>query len=133
MKKLLIIAILFASCSPEFHCKKCGQVQPTKVDTVYRDFFIELPAIKADSVFVSLPGDTVVIHKDRLTVKYVRLPKDSVYIEGKCDTVTLEKKVPLYVTRTIEVGMKHARVWLIAASAFLVALFVGALLSKITR
>jgi hypothetical protein len=60
---------------------------------------ITIPEVKVDTVFhTDQLIDTVTIVKDNLKVKIYTV-HDSVYVEGKCDTVyvekILEKKVPI--------------------------------------
>jgi hypothetical protein len=71
-------------------------------DTVFVDHPVFIEEVKRDSIFFSLPGDTVRIEKDRLRVTYVRLPGDSVYIEGECKSDTVKIQVPITITNTIE-------------------------------
>jgi len=69
---------------------------------VYIEKSIVVPEIKTDTVFRSEPGDTVRIEKERLKIKYVNLPGDSVYIEGKCESDTVTVEVPVTVTKEIK-------------------------------
>src|SRR5689334_13983996 len=56
-------------------------------DTVYVKVPVFVKETALDSIFVTLPGDTVVLTKDRLHVKFVDLPGDSVFIQGRCDSM----------------------------------------------
>ena len=49
---------------------------------------------KVDTTFVPTPGDTVIIHKDKLTIKYLRMPGDTVWLEGVVAPDTVIVKVP---------------------------------------
>lgn len=64
-------------------------------DTIKIHDTITIPEVKMDTVMM-LDLDTVVIEKDNLRIKTVRI-NDSIFIEGKCltDTVFLEKKIPI--------------------------------------
>lgn len=73
-------------------------------DTVIKEVAITIPEVKTDTVFQSEPGDTVRIEKERLKIKYVNLPKDSVYIYGECAADTVVKRIPVAVTRKISAG-----------------------------
>jgi hypothetical protein len=54
---------------------------------------IEIPKVSVDTVFhESLLRDTVVIQKERLKVTMYTI-HDSIYVDAKCDTVTVEKIV----------------------------------------
>lgn len=65
-------------------------------DTVLIKDTVKINSVSKDTVFKNHLGDTVFINKDRLHIKYVQLPGDSVFINGKCDTIKIitEKKVP---------------------------------------
>ncbi len=93
-----------------------------KVDTV-------IPEARIDTV-TRLSSDTVEIVKDRLTVRYVRMPGDSIYIEGKCDTVKVEviKEVPVEVIRSVP--CKGVPWWVYAAGGFLVLVVLGLLFRR---
>lgn len=73
-------------------------------DTLYKTITVTTQEVKTDTIFKPLPGDTVTITKDKLKIKYVKLPADSVYIyaEHKPDTVKI--KVPYTVTKEIKSG-----------------------------
>jgi len=106
---ILILAWCLVSCGPAYHLRRAehhlkkaelkGAV--IKPDTVYKFIEIEVPAVSYDTVFQSAEHDTVFISKDRLKIKYVNLPGDSVYIEGKCEADTVKIKVPVTVTKNI--------------------------------
>ncbi len=107
---LLILTLI--SCGPTQKLKraerllaKAGELGAKwHSDTVYQDVTVLVPSVTHDTTFTSLPGDTVTLTKDRLQVKYVRLPGDSVFIEGTCLPDTVRISVPVEVTRTIEAG-----------------------------
>lgn len=95
------VLIFTISCSPiQRHTrlvKKFPHVH-TNDTIVFTDTLkISVPEIKKDTVFYHETFytqllDTIVIHKDRLKVQLMRV-KDSIYIEGKCDTIKVEKVV----------------------------------------
>lgn len=70
-------------------------------DTVYKEIPFYVDSVRVDSIFVAKQGDTVVIEKERLKLKYVRLAGDSVYIEGECEADTVFQKVPITITKEI--------------------------------
>ena len=96
-------------------------------DTVYKEIPVFIPQVRVDSIFTSRVGDTVYLEKERLKLKFVRLPGDSVFIEGKCDSLTVIKEVPISVTKTVTTGITLLTVvqWVV------LALIVGAILCKI--
>lgn len=108
-----IILLLLFSCSPtqkaNKHLRKAKKHilkaesfgAKWQVDTVFKEVAVMVPQIERDTIFRSEVGDTVLITKDRLQVRYVRLAGDSVFIEGKCLADTVYKTVPITVTRNI--------------------------------
>src|SRR5690606_18412309 len=113
---LLLVLFYCASCGPSYHLRRAEQhlqkaeLKGAKVqaDTVYKLDTIYVPVIgvEIDTIFQSIPGDTVEIEKERLRIKYVEMPGDSVYIEGECeaDTVIQVRNIPVTVTKEISSG-----------------------------
>jgi hypothetical protein len=112
MRTLIILSslLILSACSSNFHLKRAehhlkkAQLKGAVIeaDTVYIKKTVFVPEVKTDTVFHSEEGDTVFISKDRLKIKYVRLPGDSVFIEGKCESDTVVVKVPVTITKTIK-------------------------------
>jgi hypothetical protein len=100
-----------------------------KNDTVYRWRTVIIDSTRVDSIFTSLPGDTVYLERERLRVKYVRLKGDSVFIQGDCLPDTLKIEVPVIVNNEIKTGLGVLTVvqWSI------LALLIGAVLSHYMR
>jgi|SRR5690606_7441266 len=109
---LLIIyaALLMSSCTPERkaqrqlkkaqrHLIKAEQLDPS-VKQVQTDTVV-FTEVRTDTVFQSLAGDTVEITKDKLHIKYVELPGDSVYIEGECAADTVIINNPVFVQKEV--------------------------------
>lgn len=72
-----------------------------KRDTVYRYDTTFVRESRKDTVFHYLQKDTVIVHEGRLTMKYFYNTHDStIYLNGKCDTVFIVKKVPVEVNTT---------------------------------
>lgn len=111
MAKAGLIMLLFAciSCGPRWHVRqaekhiaKAEQLGATwGSDTVFRTIEIPVPEVRVDSTIVIKPGDSVVIFKDRLEVKYKRLAGDTVFIEAACLPDTVEVEVVHYVNREL--------------------------------
>ena len=96
MRFLLTIFLISSlwSCSASWHLRQAirkGVNQ--KIDTIVQVVEIPIPEVKTDTIFKSLTGDTVIIEKERLKIKYVKLPGDSVFIEGKCQADTVYKEI----------------------------------------
>ena len=133
--KYLILLILLTGCNANFYLKKAERAllkaeqlgAKVKTDTVYKERLVFVDSIRVDSIFTSKVGDTVYISKDRLKVKYVRLPGDSVFIEGKCEADTVRIQVPISVTKEIKSGLSVLTVvqWSV------LALIIGAVLCKV--
>lgn len=136
-KRLISILIIFTliGCGPTFYLKKAERALKkaeqlgAKVgsDTVYVERTVFVDSVRVDSVFTSKVGDTVYLTKDRLKVKYVKLPGDSVFIEGKCEADTIRIQVPVTVTKNIESGYG---VWDILKWCLFIAI-VAVLLTRI--
>jgi hypothetical protein len=136
--RILLIALILCSCASNKANRKLkranrliGEAEQLgvkwKSDTIFKTIPVFIESVKYDSIFTSRQGDTVYMEKERLKIKYVRLPGDSVYIEGKCDSVTVIKEVPISVTKEIKTGLGVLTVvqWSV------LALLVGAVLARI--
>jgi len=106
MRTLLLatILMLFASCSPRARFTHLVEKFPhllttdtiTQIDTVK----VEVPRVEIDTVVeFSELHDTVFLEKEQLKVKVYIDREKKVYIEGRCDTLTIEKiierKIPI--------------------------------------
>ena len=112
MNKTLIIIILsiLSGCGVNHHAKrmryhermyyaKGGEI---KKDTVFITKTITIPEIKLDTIFQSKPLDTVYLTKERLRIKYVNLPGDSIFIEGACKDSIITIKEAVYINKIFE-------------------------------
>jgi hypothetical protein len=106
----VIIGIILSSCSPATRLRRAEKLIKKAeeqgavwtVDSVRVEVPVFVPETRVDSIFVSKPGDTVTLIQDRLKVKYVRLPGDSVFIEGKCEADTIKIKQTVTINKTIK-------------------------------
>jgi len=99
----LLLILTLISCSPKTRFTRLIEKYPhlltTDTVTVVDTVRITVPEVKHDTVFsqhffTEIRKDTLVIQKDRLTVQiYHDTIHDSVYVSGKCDTVTVEKRI----------------------------------------
>ena len=144
MIRLLILAILLSGCASNKANRKLKRANrliaeavalgaEVRPDTVYKEIPVFIPQVRVDSIFVSEVGDTVVIQKERLQITYVRLPGDSVFIEGKCDSLTLIKEVPVTVTKEIKTGKSVLDVVRWSLMAFIIAFILGYLVRVLTK
>lgn len=72
----------------------------TITDTVSQTITYSVPKVSTDTILTTTTlttTDTVTVTKDRLTVRYVRVSADTVYLDGECaaDTIVREVKVPV--------------------------------------
>lgn len=121
--KYLLIFLILTGCSMEYraarhlrqaekHIRQAEILGATvKVDTVYKKIPVFLPGVASERKFKSIPGDTMVIWKDRLKVKYVHLPGDTVYLKGECLSDTVFVKVPVTFTQEITAPPDRFRWW----------------------
>lgn len=137
MRYLLILLIL-CSCASNKANRKLKRAErltneaialgsKVTADTVYKEIPVFIPQVMVDSIFTSKVGDTVYLEKERLKIKYVRLPGDSVFIEGKCEADTVKIQVPITINKEIKTGLGVLTVvqWSI------LALLIGAVLARI--
>src|SRR5690606_38237315 len=76
--------------------QKAKAIDPTVslTDTVEVATTYYIPSVEVKTIFVPKEGDTVVVEKERLKIRYINLPGDTVQIEGECeaDTITVVQK-----------------------------------------
>lgn len=137
-KLLLVISLFVYGCSPNWHLKqskrhklKALQLGATVTsDTVYVNVPVFIKEISKDTLFLSKPGDTVIITKDRLKVKFVDLPGDSVFIEGKCVADTLKILVPTTVTEIVHGVEPKIKWWMYLIAGFGIGIILALLLRR---
>lgn len=133
MKKLIygtIILLLITSCSPIKRHQRLVEKYPfvhTQDTVIFHDTLtLEVPKVTHDTVvFWQDLHDTIVLEKERLRVRIHKI-HDSVYIEGECDSIyverIVERKVPI---RYYEVNSSFPWwYWLLIASAILIILYL---------
>lgn len=76
----------------------CGLKKP-EVSTIVMHDTIYTDRVVSDTIVVTKPQDTIVMEKERLRVRVVRI-NDTLRIEGECEADTI------YRTTTIEVPVK---------------------------
>ena len=92
----LTLLLFLTSCSAQWHLKKAVQKDPlilVKDTLVVKDTVVVPPVVITDTV-TTKQHDTILIKKDRLTVKILKV-HDTLIIDAKCDSDT--------IVRTIEV------------------------------
>ena len=130
---LFLLVMLFTSCNPaanklrraERLIKKAESLGATwHVDSVRVEVPVFLKEIRVDSIFKDRPGDTVVLIKDRLKVTYVRLPGDSVYLDGESKADTVYQTVTKTVQKVIYAPDKGLKWWHFILIGFFLAVFL---------
>lgn len=136
--RYIVILFILASCGAANKLKRAERLiakaesmgATWRIDTVYKEVPFYVDSVRVDSIFVAKVGDTVVIEKERLKLKYVRLAGDSVYIEAKCEADTVYQTVPVTVTKTIEAKVNWWKYFLMGVgAALLVVIVIGRLRS----
>lgn len=138
MKYILILFILFFGCSPTAQLRRAERLikkaELRGSDWRHDTTFVKVPVFIAqtsvDTIFVTKPGDTVIINKDRLHVKYIKLPGDSIFIEGKCDSLVVYKEVPVTVTNVVHAPQPKIRWWMFVLGGFVVGIVLCLFLKK---
>lgn len=102
------------SCGPAYKLRKADRLinqailmgATVKFDTVHQIRRDTIREVRIDTVIkVESWADTIVVTKDRVTTRVVVNPSEKVvYISSKCDSVVITRKVPVYVTKTINAG-----------------------------
>lgn len=126
---LVLSVVVLASCNDARKLQRILGRHPEWRDTVLVYDTVEaiVEYVRHDTLFVSVPGDTVRVDDGRLHIRYVRLPGDTVYLRGECDPDTAKKIVPTItqqINPTQDVTKEVIPWWVIAA--LLVALGLSA-------
>ena len=125
--RIIALILLLISCSPIKRHSRLVKKYPFvhTTDSVRLIDTIRLTTNKVVSdtvVHESLLFDTIVVTKDNLSIKVVKI-KDSVYINGECDTIyidkVIERNIPVQYYKEINVNWK-----LILLLLFVIALLI---------
>lgn len=95
--RIIVLILFLISCSPiKRHSrlvKKYPFVHTTDSVKLIDTIRLTTNEVKTDTiVHESLLFDTVVVTKDNLSIKVVKI-KDSIYIDGECDTIYIDKVI----------------------------------------
>jgi len=107
---IIVAAIATSSCGANYHLRRAkhhiARAEELGAewhsDTLIKTIEIPIPEIHKDTLFQSKAGDTVVITKDRLKVVYVKLPGDSVFLEGECKDSIIYVPCNTAINKSIE-------------------------------
>ena len=132
MRYLIPFVFILASCSAQYHCRKCLDKGRVIYDTLKIHDTLYVDHVAFDSVVhIVNKTDTVILHKDKLTIKYKWLSADTVYLAGECesDTLYIDKKIPVPIE--VKTGVPVGYVVMIGLGILIVALILGALIGKL--
>lgn len=119
MKYLIFILFILIACTPQRRFDRLVKKYPYLLtsdtlvirDTIRDTIRITIPEVEVDTIVtVKELYDTITIEKDRIKVQVWRV-KDKVYINGKCDTVYIEKPIERIVYRKIPVKYYEKTPW----------------------
>ena len=108
--KWVALFLILASCGPTAKLRRAERLiekaeqqgAKWRVDTVFQRIPVPVPEIRVKEVHHALPGDTVVITKERLKIEIRRLPGDTIEVEGECKSDTITVMVPVVVEKEIK-------------------------------
>jgi hypothetical protein len=131
---LLTLALMFATfgCTPQKRLNRLKRNHPHlfRTDTIIIRDTVRTETVRTDTTFLfNTLYDTITITKDRLQIRTVRLPGDSIWIEGTClgDTIYIERKIPC--EKAIITGEKKFYetpfFWLLIAAGIVTIVFFG--------
>jgi hypothetical protein len=114
MKRLLIasaITLLLIGCSTERQCaraaKRCAHLWHTDTAWVHDSITIERTLTDTLLRWQTLrERDTVTIRDGRATVRIVRLPGDSIWVQGECGDTVIR-----YVRQVVTKNVQQPRPW----------------------
>lgn len=119
MKYLIIFLFALAACTPQRRFDRLVKKYPYLLtsdtlivkDTIRDTIRITVPEVEIDTVVDAYKlYDTITLYKDRIKVKVWRV-KDKVYINGKCDTIYIEKPIERVVYRKIPIKIYEKTPW----------------------
>ena len=129
---LLILLLIIISCTPQRRFTKLINKHPYLLTTdtliIHDTVKVTVPKIIHDTIinehfFHEITRDTLVLQKERLTVKIFHdTIKKNVFIQGECDTITVEKiverKIPIRYYEKTPLWKKIFNWLIIAAIAY---------------
>jgi hypothetical protein len=111
MRYIIPLLFLILACTPQRRFDRLVKKHPYLLtsdtlivkDTIRDTIRITIPEVEIDTVVDAYKlYDTITLYKDRIKVKVWRV-KDKVYINGKCDTIYIEKPIERIVYRKIPI------------------------------
>src|SRR5688572_2315997 len=110
IRLLFCCFIVMMSCGPAAKLRRAERLiskaeelgAKWRVDSVVTDMPVPIESVRVDTIITTKVGDTVRIEKERLKLKYVRLPGDTIVIMAECAADTIKVKVTKTINKTIE-------------------------------
>lgn len=146
--RYIILCILLSSCGASYNLRRAerhiakavAKGAEIKDDTVYKEITVIVPSSRAEQV-ITAPNwaDTVVVTKDSITVKILRIPgttttPETVYIQAECPEKTVTKKVPIAIKRQIKAGYTLWDMIILALVCLAVGYFlIGPIVRTVTK
>ena len=129
---LIIVILLIISCTPQRRFTRLIEKYPHLLTTdtlvIHDTVKIQVPKVIHDTIinehfFHEITRDTLILQKERLTVKIFHdTIKKNVFIQGECDTITVEKiverKIPIRYYEKTPLWKKIFNWLIIAAMAY---------------
>ncbi|MFY8170445.1 MAG: hypothetical protein ACOVK2_04940 [Candidatus Fonsibacter sp.] len=119
MRYFIPFLLILLSCTPQRRFDRLVKKYPYLLtsdtlivkDTIRDTIRIVVPEVQIDTIVnIKELYDTVTVEKDRIKVKVWRV-KDKVYINGKCDTIYIEKPIERIVYRKIPIKIYEKTPW----------------------
>jgi len=119
MKYLVPLLFVIIACTPQRRFDRLVKKYPYLLtsdtlivkDTIRDTIRITVPEVEVDTIVsVKELYDTIILTKDRIKIKVWRV-RDKVYINGKCDTVYIEKPIERVVYRKIPIKIYEKTPW----------------------
>jgi uncharacterized protein YpmS len=103
--------------------RKYPFVHEIKVDTIRDTIRVNVPEIHLDTI-LDFRTDTITLEKERLKVKIIRLPGDSIFVSGKCDSIFVEKILEREIPVTIykEKAFNWRWIWILLMNILIISL-----------
>jgi hypothetical protein len=132
---VLLLLLYLTACGPAAKLRRAEKLiakaeelgAKWRVDSVTVEIPVPVQSVRVDTVERVLPGDSIILEKERLKVVIKRLPGDTIMVWAECRADTIKVRVTKTVTKTISAkgGLKWW--WLLVAGA------VGVLLASLVR
>jgi hypothetical protein len=135
--KLIISIIIIAfitSCGPmkrhDRIVRKYPFVHTERIDTIRDTVRINVPKVELDTHFhINYLRDTIVIEQERLKIRMFTV-HDSIFVDGECDSVTVEKVIEKIVPVTVYEEKNLKWWWFIIP---LILIFVSFIVGKLRQ